>query len=93
MLRFLLTAMIVGLLLAGCGTPINPGGQAFAGISAGPVDVHVALDEQGQPSVTGSVSAIARLGLGPISIYAGVQGALESSRQQKYHLYPMCNSF
>ncbi len=86
MLRFLLTAMIAGLLLGDCGGPV-PSGQAVAGISAGPVDVHVAIDEKGQPSIRGSVSAIARYGLGPISVYAGIQGALELSRQQKYHLY------
>jgi hypothetical protein len=70
------------LFLTGCS-----GAQIYVGAEAGPVDVTVAVDNNGKVSVSGGIAPKFKVGLGPIQLKVGVQQTLELTKEKPFTLF------
>ena len=82
-MKLLFTTLLISILfLSGCGTS-----QVYVGAEAGPVDVTVAVDNNGKVSVSGGVAPKFKIGLGPVELKVGIQQTLELTKEKPFTLF------
>ena len=86
-MKFLLSViMLAALGLTGCAHLIDDG-QVYVGAEAGPVDVAVAVDNNGNVSVSGGMAPKFKVGLGPVELKVGIQKTLELTKERPFTLF------
>src|SRR3972149_6400020 len=74
------------LLLTGCANPTDIS-RLYVGAEAGPVDITVAVDNNGIVSVSGGVAPKFKVGLGPVELKVGIQKTLELTKEKPFTLF------
>jgi hypothetical protein len=83
----ILILLLSVLILTGCGSSVMDNSQIYIGAEAGPIDVSVAVDNNGEISVSGGIAPKFKVGLGPIELKVGVQKTLELTKEKPYTLF------
>lgn len=71
------------LLLSGCGTS----SQVYVGAEAGPLEIVLSVDDKGQVEISGGIAPKLEMGLGPVSLKAGVQQTVALTKETPYTLF------